>query len=229
MRNEIEPHLAWYEAELARLGVDVRRGRAMGADAVRAFRADKVVIATGARPPLTGYQRGLPEVDSLPGVELGNVCSINDVLSGRIAAGRRVLLIDDLGGSWAGPGTALKLAQEGHAVTIVTRDAYVAMEAARGSTDKAIRKGLAKAGADMRPMSAVMRWMGDGATIRHLPTGAEESKPFDTLVLAETPRSDDALFRALADTPDVHAAGDCIAFHFASGAIYDGRRVAMSL
>ena len=229
MRNEIEPHLAWYERELGRLGVEVRLGRAMDADGVRAIGADHVVIATGARQPLTGYQRGLPEVDSLPGVELGNVCSINDVLSERVTPGRNVLVIDDLGGAWQGPGTALKLAEAGHAVTLVTRDAYVAMETARGSSDKGIRKGLAKAGADMRPMSAVTRWLGDSATIRHLPTGAEETRPFDTLVLAETPRPDDALVRALAGAPGVHAAGDCIAFHFASGAIYDGRRVAMSL
>jgi len=187
------------------------------------------VIATGARPPLSGYQRGLPEVDSLPGVDLGNVCSVNDVLSGRVEAGRRVLVIDDLGGAWQGPGTALWLAQAGHEVTIVTRDAYIAMETARGSSDKPIRKGLAKAGADMRPMSAVTRWLGDGATIRHLPTGAEESKPFDTLVLAETPKPDDALYQALSGTPEVQAVGDCIAFHFASGAIYDGRRIAMVL
>ena len=229
MRNEIRDHLAWYERELARLGVDVQLNTKMNADAVRASGADAIVLATGAVPAGTGYQRALPEVECLPGIERGNAHAVNDVLAGTITPGREVLVLDDIGG-WPAAGTALKLAEAGHEVTLVTRDGAVAQDAARMDVDKALRKALAKAGVDMRTMSAVMRWTGDGATIRHLAGGAEETRPFDTLLIAGTGVADDALARALADSGlEIHAIGDCVAPHKAAGAIYDGRRVGLAL
>ena len=229
MRNEIRDHLAWYEREVARLGVDVQRETRMDADAVRASGADAIVLATGAVPAGTGYQRALPEVDRLPGIERGNVHAVNDVLAGMITPGREVLVLDDIGG-WPAAGTALKLAEDGHDVTLVTREGAVALDAARMGVDKALRKGLAKAGVDMRTMSAVMRWTGNGAIIRHLASGAEETRPFDTLLIAGTAVADDALLHALAGSGlEIHAIGDCVAPHKAAGAIYDGRRVGLTL
>jgi 2,4-dienoyl-CoA reductase-like NADH-dependent reductase (Old Yellow Enzyme family) len=229
MRNEIRDHLAWYDRELDRLGVARRMGAAMDGDAVRQAGADAVVIATGAVPAGTGYQRALPEVDRLPGLELGNAFSVNDVLAGKVEPGPRVLVLDDLGG-WPAAGTALKLAEAGHQVTLVTRDAAVAVDAARMGVDKPLRRGLARAGADLRPMSVVTAWRGDGATIRHLPSGAEETKTFDTLLMAGTPVANDGLARELdGGDLELHVIGDCVAHHKASGAIYDGRRVGLVL
>ena len=229
MRNEIRDHLAWYERELARLGVDVRLETKMDVDAVRTSGAVAVVLATGAVPAGTGYQRALPEVDCLPGIERGNVYAVNDVLAGDVTPGPNVLVLDDIGG-WPAAGTALKLAEAGHDVTLVTRDGAVAQDAARMGVDKALRKGLAKACVDMRTMSVVLRWTGDGATIRHQASGAEEARPFDTLLIAGTAVADDALVHALADSGlEIHAVGDCVAPHKAAGAIYDGRRVGMAL
>ena len=229
MRNEIENQLAWYERELTRLGIELRLSTAMDAAAVRNSGAGAVVIATGSLPAGTGYQRALPEVERLPGLERGHACSVNEVLDGAVVPGHRVLVLDDLGG-WPAAGTALKLAEAGHEVTLATRDGAVALDAARMGVDKALRRALACAGADMRPMSAVTQWRGDGATIRHLPSGAEETKGFDTLVIAGTPVANDDLVRELADDAlEVHAIGDCVAHHKASGAIYDGRRIGLML
>ena len=229
MRNEIRDHLAWYDRELDRLGVERRMGVAMDAGAVRMAGADAIVIATGSVPAATGYQRALPEVDRLPGIGLGNAFSINDILADKVEPGKRVLVLDDLGG-WPGAGTALKLAEAGHAVTVVTKDAAVAIDAARMGVDKALRCGLVRAGADLRAMSVVTAWRGDGATIRYLPSGGEETKTFDTLLIAGTPVPNDGLARDLAgDGMKLHVIGDCVAHHKASGAIYDGRRIGLLL
>jgi NADPH-dependent 2,4-dienoyl-CoA reductase/sulfur reductase-like enzyme len=229
MRNEIGDHLAWYARELARLGVEVRLGTPMDAKGVREAGAYAVVIATGSLPAGTGYQRALPEVDRLPGLENGNAFAVADALAETATVGPRVLVLDDLGG-WPAAGTALKLAEAGHEVTVVTKDGAVAADAARMGVDKPLRRGLARAGADMRTMSVVTDWRGDGATIRHLPTGAEESKAFDTLLISGTPVANDGLYRELSgDGLELHAIGDCVAFHKASGAIFDGRRVGLEL
>jgi hypothetical protein len=47
--------------------------------------ADEVVLATGSWPPGTGFQRALPMVERLPGVDGLDVFSIHDVLDGRLS------------------------------------------------------------------------------------------------------------------------------------------------
>jgi len=228
-RNELGDHLAWLERELERLGVAVDLGIEMDAQMVRDMGVSDVIVATGSRPPLTAYQRALPEQDGLEGLDRGQVCSINDIMAGAVTPGERVLVLDDIG-FWPGTGTALKLAEDGHAVTLVAKDAYIAAPMGRVQSDKAIRKALAAAGADLRPQSAVTAWTGDAATIRHLPTGAEETQSFDTFVICETPVANDTLWRELEGSGlNVRTIGDCIAYQQASGAFYQARKTAMEL
>ena len=53
-RSQILDHLAWYERELDRLGVEVRLGTPATAESVRDAAADVVVLAAGARPADAG-------------------------------------------------------------------------------------------------------------------------------------------------------------------------------
>ena len=121
-RGQITDLLAWHGRQLAALGVDVRLGVEATAEAVAAFGADEVVVATGSRPARAGFQRALPMVDRLLGVDGADVVAIHDVLDGTATAriGRRVLVLDDLN-DWRGLGTALDLAESGHEVTIADR------------------------------------------------------------------------------------------------------------
>ncbi len=120
-RGQITELLAWHERRLAALGVDVRTGTEATAEAIAAFGADEVVVATGSRPARTGFQRARPMVDRLRGVDEADVVAIHDVLDGTATTrlGRRVLVLDDVN-DWRGLGTALALAEAGHHVTIVT-------------------------------------------------------------------------------------------------------------
>ena len=47
----------------------------MDPDEVEGFDADVVVLATGSQPAGNGWQRGLPTVDRLPGVDRPGVFS----------------------------------------------------------------------------------------------------------------------------------------------------------
>ncbi len=82
----------------------------------------------------------------------------------------------------------------------------------------------------MRPHTVVDAWLGDAAMLRSTLTGAVTSEPFDWLVIAETPRSNDELGLAL-DRAGVafHQVGDCVAPRRASLAFYEGRSLAMRL
>ena len=110
---------------------------------------DDVVVATGAVPARLGFQRAMPMVDRLPGIDDPSALAIHDVLAGS-DAGRHVLVVDDLG-DWRGLGTALSLAESGRAVTIVTSAAVVGGGLVHSAVDGPLRKQFAAAGGAMLP------------------------------------------------------------------------------
>lgn len=228
-RGQIGDLLAWFERDLARLGVEVRRGAAVDAAAVRAVGADVVVVATGARPARAGFQRALPLVDRLPGVEADTVVAIHDVLDGTASVGRRVVVLDDLG-DWRGVGTALALAEAGHEVTVVTSAPLIAGGLAHSAADGPLRRRYAAAGGRIRTSTVVEAWSGAGAHVRSTLDGTTDDLAADTLVIAETAVPE----TTLAD--DLRAAGvafeligDAVAPRRASLAFYEARELAMRL
>jgi 2,4-dienoyl-CoA reductase-like NADH-dependent reductase (Old Yellow Enzyme family) len=228
-RDQIRDLLTWYGRRLAALGVDLRMGTAAAAADVTAEGADDVVIATGARPPRTGFQRALPMVDRLPGAELPEVIAIHDVLDGSAKPGRRVLVLDDLG-DWRGLGTALHLAEVGHEVTVVTAAAVVGGGLFHSAADVPLRARFVAAGGSMRPSTVVLGWDEGGATLRSTPTGPIERLPADTLVIAETPVAETSLAAELtALGVAFHDIGDCVAPRRASLAFFDGRALGLRL
>ncbi len=228
-RDQIGDLLAWYQRRLDALGVEVALATAATAADVAAVGADDVVLATGARPARTGFQRALPLVDRLPGAERPDAVSIHEVLDGRAELGARVVLLDDLG-DWRGLGTALFLAEAGHEVTVVTSAAVVGGGLFHSAADVPLRGRFTKAGGIMRPNTVVLAWDAGGADMRSTLTGAVEQLPADTLVIAETPVAETSLAGELtaAGVP-FHEIGDCVAPRRASLAFYEGRELALRL
>ena len=229
-RDEIGELLGWYRGQLEKLQVRVKLGTEMTAAAIRDFGADAVVLSTGSQPTRTGFQRALPHVDALPGVEQENVCSANDVLSGAVVPGKRVLLLDDLNGWWPASGTALHLAEQGHDVTVVTASDKPAEALDVSHLGPSTRERFAKLGVTVICGHALTRWAGTTATIANLYTGDARELAFDSLVLATTNTVDDALASALDDDEiEVHTVGDMVAARTASMAFYEGRTLGMKL
>jgi thioredoxin reductase len=201
----------------------------MDADEVRKIGADAVVIATGALPAETGYQRALPTRERLVGIELGHVWSVEDVMGKAARLGNRVLILDDLG-HWHGLGTAWALAEKGHAVTIVTPDPQIGRSILRTSGDWQLRRKFAELKVETILESAVEEWHGDGATILDLLTERRRTLPFDSLVLATTNLPETSLAMDLADSGlDLHVIGDALATRQAPAAIFEGRRIGLKL
>ena len=230
-RGQISDLLAWHGRRLDALGVDVRLGMDATAADVVAFAADEVVVATGSRPARAGFQRALPMVDRLPGVDDAGVVAIHDVLDGTATAtlGRRVLVLDDLN-DWRGLGTALALAEAGHETTIVTSAAVVAGGLFHSAADGPLRARYAAAGGRSITGAVVVGWQPGRATLRDQASGNETVLDADTLVIAETAIAETALPTDLrARGIAFHLIGDAVAPRRASLAFYEGRELSRRL
>ena len=228
-RSQVTDLIAWFGHRIDALGVDVRLGSEMSADDVVSAGADAVVIATGSRPPVTGFQRAVPMVDRLPGTDRDDAVSIQDVLDERVIVGRRVIVLDDIG-DWRGLGTALYLTERGHEVTILSSAAVVGGGLFHSAADGPLRRRFVGAGGVLRPNTVVLSWDGSAASLRDTLTGALDDLAADTLVIAETPVSETSLADDLSQRGvPFEAIGDCVAPRRASLAIYEGRELALRL
>jgi 2,4-dienoyl-CoA reductase-like NADH-dependent reductase (Old Yellow Enzyme family)/thioredoxin reductase len=228
-RGQILDFLRWYETQFEQLGVEVRFNTPVDADDVRGLGAGAIVLATGSQPAGSGYQRVLPGAQRLPGVDLGNVFSVEDVMNRSAQPGERVLLLDDTA-TWRGVGTAWYLAERGHKVSLLTPGPYVGRELTRTSADIPIRETLSRLGVGFITDSVVKAWAGDAAEICNFMTATESRLEFDTLILACVNEPQDWLAEELVDGPqELHSIGDCVSPRQAPAAIYEGRRVGLEL
>jgi len=228
-RAQITDLIEWYERQLGRLGVEMRLNTYFEAQDIVVHGAEAVILATGSLPPETGFQKAFPDLDGMPGWERGNTFSIEAVMARQARPGKRVLLLDESGG-WRGCGTAWKLAEEGHEVTLVTPEPMVGRELQRVAADLPLRKVLARLGVRFIVEHGISEWHGDGATVVSLLDGGRQHVEADTLVTATTNVAADWLAQEL-DKMGVpfQAIGDGVAPRQAPYAIYEGRKVALAL
>ncbi|MBB4381952.1 NADPH-dependent 2,4-dienoyl-CoA reductase [Bradyrhizobium sp. SBR1B] len=88
-----------YEAQLAEAGVDIKTNTAVDAEALKRENFDEVVVSSGVNPRLI----------DIPGGDDPRVVRYDDVLSGKVKAGQRVIVI---GGGGIGHDVALFLAMD---------------------------------------------------------------------------------------------------------------------
>lgn len=226
-RAQILDLMDWYERQFSKLGVSLRLNTYLDEDEIAAHPADVVILATGSLPDEKGFQRWLPHLESLPGIEAGGVWSPESVLRREARLGDAVVVYDE-GSNWRGVGTAWALAEAGKKVTIVTPEAFVGKEIARTAADGAARRRMAKLGVKFVTESCLSRWHGNGVTLRNLLTGEEETIPASALVMATTNRAFDPFQEAFAGKA-TYRIGDCTAPRLAAYAFHEGRKLALSL
>ena len=228
-RGQINDLLDWYARQLSQLGVEVRLNTFLDADEIKEFAADKTVLATGSFPTDTGFQKAIPHVEKLPGIELGGVFSAEDVMARRARPGKRVILLDE-GGNWKGCGTAWKLAEDGHQVILVTPDPLIGKELQRTAADYPLRQRLAKLGVRFILESAITKWSKEGAEILCFLDGNTQFIEADSLVFATPNIAEDSLTLELQDSGlDLINIGDSAGPRQAPFVIYEGRRIGLEI
>ena len=242
-RGELLEALAWWERELAELGVEVRLGERV--DDPGALDVDAVVLATGARPSQLAVWRfrptlegGIPGADGLP--------HGREVLAGDArSAGGRVLVIDEEGG-WPAVSLAETLAADPGVTSVTVATPLPAL----GSPElmyslelMLVAARLREAGIEVRAevlVERVEREGGGAGGTAHL-LGGGALGPFDSIVLStgasspELPESVATLRAPGAEahpptgSPPVWAIGDAVAPRGFWAATSDGNRVAREL
>ncbi|MGH1488226.1 MAG: FAD-dependent oxidoreductase [Acidimicrobiales bacterium] len=216
-------------ADCRRFGVDVQLNTEATIDSIRTLVAGDnvptaVIVATGAVPARPYWA---PPLDA-GGAQIVDVL---DVLAGRAEPAGSVLVIDDVGFHQA-TSVAELLADRGCEVEVVTKAMVVGQDL--GVTldmetwwVRATAKGIRQT-TDLVPMG-----FEDGElNLLHHPTGGQESRRPDWIVLASPPQPLANLYFELSEqlpAVAVRRIGDCLAPRRAHSAVIEGRRVADEL
>jgi hypothetical protein len=178
----------WFDMETRRLGVQRRLGVAADAAAILAERPDIVVLATGGNSHTGEHPRWR--------VAEGLAVSSWDILSGKVAPGRAVLVYDSIG-AHAGAGVTDFIASRGGVVEMVTPDVKVSDDVG-GTTFPIFYRRMYAQGVVMTPnywLDSVAR-EGDKlvATLRNEYTDELEEREVDQVVIENGIVPDEGLY-----------------------------------
>jgi 2,4-dienoyl-CoA reductase-like NADH-dependent reductase (Old Yellow Enzyme family)/thioredoxin reductase len=225
-REHYRDATGWWEAELARLGVDIRRGVEADAAAVLAERPDAVIVATGAR-----YSKGGRSISfdaDIPGHGQGFVYRPEEILLGGARPTGRVVLVDGEG-LHASAGIAEILACGGAEVHYVTAG-FAPLSARLTDSFEArfVLQRLKRAGVSFVPAHWVRRIGQRSVTLYDVHTDIEEVVVgVDAVVLATGRVPIDGLARALdGRVPQLFTIGDALAVRPFATAPYEGQKFA---
>jgi 2,4-dienoyl-CoA reductase-like NADH-dependent reductase (Old Yellow Enzyme family)/thioredoxin reductase len=219
-REDIGLLVSDLERELERRGVDVRLETEMDADAVRAAGADRVLLATGARPDRRGFSTFHPAAPSLDGAGEPHVLTGWDVLEGEQVDARRVAVLDDDGGRYAASVTELLLAA-GHEVEHITTRPMLFPDTVPTLEHPVIYARVLAQPITVHLNTWVRSVAGGRVAAFNLYTGADHPVgDVGVVVLVTQRRAEDALYQALGGEPP--RLGDCLAPRALDHAIFDG-------
>ncbi len=237
-RGEWARVLNWRRIQLDKLAnVEVIAGAALGADDVREYGAELVVVATGAFWSPVGLNRDTHEPIAGADASLGHVLTPEQVVvEGKEPPGERVAVLDS-DGYFMGPDLAERLALAGHRVELVTSFEEVAPFAHETLEQGLLKARLHEVGVRLHRGVVAER------VVAGLVAGRDEfGEPFeleaDAVVLVTQRISNDALYQELRTDEErlaaegieaVYRIGDCVAPQLIADAIFDGHRLAREI
>lgn len=189
----------WLESELFRLGVSVHRGSVLDPQEIVALAPDVTVVATGSAPDREMATMMNPR-GPVPGADRAHVLTTWDALRrNRGPLGPRIIVYDDTG-AFDALTVALRLTEEGCAVTLVTRNAGMGAELPepRATVVPALEI-LARTGVVTHAWYTLEEVTADGARFRSVLGATSLELEADHVVLSTYPRPDRDLPEALED------------------------------
>ncbi|MDW8050677.1 MAG: FAD-dependent oxidoreductase [Nitrososphaerota archaeon] len=238
LRRDIARLIRYYEAQLYKLGVDVKLGKEFTPDMVDIYKPDAAVIATGAEPI----------IPQLKGMDAGyvtpNVASAVDVLADRVKVGDKVLIWTcsyycpyvcgtlkraraACGAGYAAVFAAEKLASEGKLVYLVAERGEIAMGI--GFTTRVpLFNRLFFMGVKMSKHIRVKAITEGGVIVSR--AGIDTKMAVDTFVHSVGFKPNRTLAEAIkGKVPEVYVIGDAFLPLNALNAIHDGFEVALKI
>lgn len=221
----------WQEAELRRLGVQIRTNAYMEVDDIEAEHPDVVILATGAAPKVDGWQRHRPG-HVVKGVDKPHVLSSIDVLATPASRlGSRAVVVDDVG-HYEAVAAAEYLITQGLHVTFVTRHYSFAPLMVYTLRASAAYQRLHKTGKlDVRVRATLDQIDDKTVTLfDEVQDATPEVLPADTVVLVGYNQSLNEMKPILeAKGIEVKCIGDALSPRYIEGAIRDGYMISLGI
>ena len=223
--------LMWLEAEVYRLGVDVRLSSYVDAEEVLSENPGMVIVATGATPRMNGVQSVAPG-EPIIGFGQSHVLSPLDLFeNGKKELGKAAVVIDDLGHYEAVAAAEYLLAKRLH-VTFVTSQssfapkaefAMMAEPALRRMTPKGLKVMVRTRAIEITKTSVIV-----GPAYLPTSTNIREEVAADSVVFVSHNRPEADLATKLGATK-VKIVGDALSPRYLQTAIREGRRAAFAI
>jgi pyruvate/2-oxoglutarate dehydrogenase complex dihydrolipoamide dehydrogenase (E3) component len=226
-REIFETTPAWYERQLEKLGVSVRRGVEATVDTILAENPNAVIVATGSRYLRTG-ESGFME-HAIPGWDRDWVFTPEQIIEGGARPTGKVLILDEEGINTAA-GVAEILAGGGAQVTMITRWLQP-LQHMIGTLEFALElPRLKNLGVNLMPMTFIKELGSHTATIFDVFTNEETVVEDVAAVVMATGRRADlrpAFLEALeGKVEQLFSVGDAMAPRGLTEAIHEGHRYA---
>jgi 2,4-dienoyl-CoA reductase-like NADH-dependent reductase (Old Yellow Enzyme family) len=216
----------WYERQLARLGVNVRRGVEATTEMIMAERPDAVIVATGARYAARGESGFM--ATPIPGADRDFVLTPEQILEDGLRPTGKVLILDDEGIN-TGSGIAELLAANGADVEMMTRWLQQISDQLVFSFEFAFIIPLLKNANVKISTQTYFKEIGDHSVkVFDVFTNQERTiTDVDAVVLATMRRGNDALVRQLeGKVKQLFVIGDALAPRQLAAATDEGQRFA---
>jgi len=215
-KKDCLPLITYYINQLNKLNVKVQLGKRVTPDYVEEVGPDVVIVATGA----------LPVTPDIPGVDLPNVLTADDILTGKGEVGGRIAVA---GGGRVGCETAWLLSEKDKDVTVIEQKADIVTDLNPCNRDYLLKKF------DELKIKVLTRTYVTSIYEKGIDVVDHEWNRYtievDNVVLAMGYVADSNLFKELKRIGkwQVYAIGDCVEPRVIRDAIYEGSSLAREI
>lgn len=220
----------WLAREVNRLSVDVRLNTRLDAESALALRPDAVIVATGSRPRLDGWQSARPG-EPARGIEQAHVVSTEALFAGaRNQLGTHAFVFDDVG-AYEAIGAAEWLLEKGLTVTFATRHNAFAHRLEGALVAEPALQRLRRSGRFTLMTRAHLKAIGEAdVEVGYLDGGPSAHVPADTVVFVSLNMPERSIASTLKERGlEVHLVGDANSPRFLPTAFKEARRAGMAV
>ena len=227
-REEFAEAIFYWERQIEKVGVKVLLGKECREEDIAKGEYDSVVLATGSIADKSGFSPVFSMQPGIPGID-GNeiVCTVDEIVSGRKKAGRRVVIYDDQG-DIKGIGIADTLSDGNREVEVISRlevlGQFADVMTRVAAQIRAFRKGV-----KFTPSHVLKSVNGRELRIVNVYTESETTRTnIDTLVLVTWRQSNNSLYNKVHSSirkGSLHLIGDALSPRTVEEAVYEGHKV----
>ena len=201
--------------QLKKLPVKIVLGKSFTLASLKRGRPEVVIVATGAKsffPPIDGIRES-------------KAISVEDVLSGSIPLGRKVLVV---GGGGIGSEVADHLSEDGKEVTLIEMREGIALDLV-GHLQHFLNKRLREKGVQILVNTKATRFEREGLWVED-PQGIRKLEGFDSMVISLGSIPNNELVESLkGKVPKVYVVGDASKPREVMEAVFEGEEIALKI